>query len=206
MTAVWGRIVTVNQVRLAVERHLQRWFVPYLAELERQHGLPAQSVPPPKSWQRVSTWQQVREDQMPNISVTSPGTVSKTTEETGLYRITWDIQVFLVVRGSSHTETADRLGLYTAAANAAVAQHPTLGDTVSDAVIGDFDDYGVLDANSARTIAGAVVPLLVAVDEALDASAGPDEPPVDPYAVPADPTPIDRLTVEVEPFPHPANE
>lgn len=213
MTSEYGPLVTAVEVQEAVEAVLQRWLIPWLAEIERRHGLPARSIPVPKNYRHAAAFGEVREDQLPSIVIVSGGLVGPPElTDTAVYRFPWDVAVFAAVRdparvrGRSLEHVGHMRSRYTAAIAGALGQHPTLEGFCTDSHLGQIEHDVIGVSGASQTVAAGVVPLTVFVDEALDATAGPAEPPDDPYAVPPDPTPIDRLTVEVEPFPHPANE
>lgn len=212
MTGEWGPLVTAVEVQEAVEAVLVRWLVPWLAEIERRHNLPARSIPAPKNYRHAAAFGEVREDQLPSIVIVSGGLAGPPElTDSGVYRFPWDVAVFAAVRdparqrGRGLEHVGHMRSRYTAAIAAALGQNPTLEGFCTDSVLGQVEHDVIGVAASAQTVAAGVVPITVFVDEALDVTARPADPPADPYAVPPDPIPIDRLTVEVEPI-HPANE
>lgn len=189
---VYGPLVTARDVTLAVKATLQSWLPATLAEAGRRAGVDPHRVPMPVSWMRLSTPDAYKDDQLPAVVVASPGLVGEPhVEMSGLVTKTWEIVVASVVRGDSHEEVADLAALYVGGVELAVLQNRDLGGVAEtwgaegvDAWLLDNRHAPADDARRARTLADVYVVLAVEVQGALDISAGPAEPPPDPYAEP----------------------
>lgn len=202
----YGRILSVKPVKLAVERTLRAWTPHYLAELERQEGLPARTLLPFRSWARPagapSSWNQsVRT--MPACFTRSPGIIGEPeTRGGGKVRLTWAVGVMAVVTAADYDATADLAGQYGAAVRAALLQHGGLADPADPdrtpfASGLDLLDEQYTEVADNQTVQAATVLFAVTVDHVVDRAAGPKTLPPDPYAAPVEHT-ADTIDVDVE--------
>lgn len=117
-------IVSGTHVRRAALLALQTNLPGWLEHL----STPDLVLPQPRTWRRLADFADIAEHDSPAVLVTSPG-IEGTPERDadGEWTATWLIRAFCVVRGRSYEETADRVGLYTAALRGALLDDRTLG-------------------------------------------------------------------------------
>lgn len=194
MSTWLGAVFAIHQLRSAATDVLQAWLPAALVDVARQTGIDETTVPFPRSWVRVASWDNVREDQQPVVYVTSTGTVGEVDRRAGgVADATWRLAVLAAVRGSDYDQTAERASIYGAAIRNVLTQHrPYIEGLSSIRWVGD--SYDVYASTSQRTWAGA----LVEFDCDVDASAvetppqrlTPLQPPPDPFDLPDGPVEI----------------
>ncbi|MDQ2727983.1 MAG: hypothetical protein M3Y91_09015 [Actinomycetota bacterium] len=184
----FGAIKGATDVRNAMLAVLKAQTPIYLDEVARQAALPVITPGQPalahiRSWEVVTDFDLIPNDAMPSGMVSSSGIVGKPTREgTGLTRAIWSVDVSVVINGNSWQDTADRVGWYTAAVRAAVAQHRSLGGFAQDTTwVGE--SYGRIPTRESRTLGAGVVMFTVAVESVVNYNAGPlvAGPPATPY-------------------------
>lgn len=154
--------VTATDVRKALQQTLKDYLPATLAALATEKGLPAGSLPPPRSWARLPDFVKLTERQSPTVVVTSPGLQAEPEGDYVItYSATWRIRAFVVIRGRSYEEVADRVGWYCGAIRAAVLAHAKLDGGRAERTDWLDETYAELatgnDGGQARTIgAGSV--------------------------------------------------
>lgn len=111
-------IVTAGAMRRAVEQLLQANLPAFLRDMAPVEGV---QLPDVVTWSRLPDFALIAENQSPAVIVTSPGVASIERGEFAQLRTDvaeWDVRVFVVVRGRTFEETADRVAAYTAAVRA----------------------------------------------------------------------------------------
>lgn len=147
-------IVTAGAVRRAGEALLREHLPAKLAEMADAEGLP---LPEPRSWSRLADFTTIAEHQSPAVVVTTPG-ISEVLPSAGCRAqvATWQLRVFVVVRGRTYEETADRVAAYTAAVRSVLLEARRL-EGFSASVTWAGETYQELSADDARTVgAGSV--------------------------------------------------
>lgn len=176
MTAgtVYGQIINAPQVEKAVVAHLQLWMPDYLAEVARQTGMDA-TPPAPRTWTRKSSFDKLEEDQLPLITVVSPGTPERPQRDyDGLYRVTWEIRVGCIVSARDEASTRDLAGVYGAAVYTLMLQHPGVHPS-SHGLEWNGESLDELDQDSARSMAAHLSTFQVELRDVVCALAGPIE-------------------------------
>lgn len=199
-----GPVVTARELRAGMQETLEEWLPSILVELARRAGWveedqdPLDVITPPRSWKRLPSFRALTADQSPAVVVTSTGLNGQPKRDgEGLWAATWALHGFVVVRGATYEDTADRVGLYLAAIRAAVLQQGIAGvQTRKPRWLGEA--YDELDTDAARSIGAGVVSFEVTAGDAVADLAGPAVPPEAPdYTFPADPE-IETAAVTVE--------
>lgn len=184
---IYGQIVTPRQVKVAVQDTLRTWVVHYLADIERQEGLPEAALRPFESWSRPAELDNGALDwvnqPLPSCLTTCGGLISPPEQTEDGITAHWGVWVASVVSANDWDATNDLAGWYSAAVHAALLQHRTLGGLASGVTWAD-ERYDPI--RSSKTLAAATVLFDVRVDQVVDPLAGPRVPPDDPYAVPDD--------------------
>lgn len=194
MVTSWlGPVFGIHELRAAVTDVLQAWLPVALVDVARQTGVDETTVPFPRSWRRVASWDNVPEDQQPVVYVTSTGTVGENTRRSaGMTDATWRLAVLSAVRGKDYDQTAERASVYAAAIRAVLSQHrPDVEGLSQLKWVGE--SYDVLSTASQRTWAGALTEFDCQVDPSVR-QASPPRPA--PLAPPADPFDLPDGTVE----------
>jgi hypothetical protein len=193
---IFGRIVTGSHVEDAAEATLRLWIPTYIAEIERQTGRDAGTLPTPRSWSLVSEFGLDPEDQFPAIVIESPGLVeSPGRDGRGTYRAAWDLRIGVVVAARDERATRRLSTTYAAAIQAALLQHPSLGGFAADTSWLDTRYTPIAD-DAGRTLAAGRTYFRVDVDDVVTAKAGPAVPNVDPLD-PYDPTTAETVVVDL---------
>lgn len=202
--AVYGPIVTGNDVEQATISWLRYWLPSYLAELERRTGRTPGALELPFSWSTKNRFDRQPPEQVPAAIVVSPGLAGKPERGgDGTVAAWWRIGVAVVLRGVDAEDANEKAKLYGAAVRTIALQHPALKsgdhpDGFASAVELVDEGYDDVPADYLPIGAVAAVDLNVKVADIGDALAGPAVPDV---AVPADwPVvgAIDDITVTIE--------
>jgi hypothetical protein len=210
VSPVFGRIVASCDVAQRALDQLRLFMPDYLAEQERQRGLPYGTLERPVTY--LWTTEQARwpEDELPAVLVLDNGFVASSRDEDGVHDATADIAVSVIVRGDlpdvtplnqdGRVDTGLRVRYSAAAVRACVAKQ------VEGARWTGVEDFDDLPVRAGRTRAAGTVQFEIVEPSVLDDGPGPDEPTPDPAAGPPPdaPTPLtELLTVEnrgVEPL------
>jgi hypothetical protein len=185
---IFERIVSGYDVERWVVDVLKRWSATYVAEVERQHGIAAGSLPTIKGWVLAPSFDKWPEDQIPGVLVVSPGLVPPP-EKTGygVYRARWRIDVGVICSARTQQQSHEQAMLYLAAHKAIVVQKPSL-EGHANGVAWIDESYDALDFDDTRSLYAATASLIVEVDNVLATLAGPakTDPPTDPTEAWAD--------------------
>jgi len=191
-------VSSVNAIvdRRTVERnvlsHLQQWLVPYLAAMERFHGLDTQSIPTPKAWRVEQQFARRPQDHLPFVAVVSSGINPGKTparEGDGMTRAWWLVAIGAVCGARSDQMAKDLSGYYGAAIRMAMMHVPDLGGWSSGVDWNDerYDDWSpILEqvVSSVRLVFTVEVEQVVNVFEGFRDMWGKPTVPPDPYNVP----------------------
>src|SRR4029077_9878627 len=117
----FGSIVVPRDIESAAAETVAHWMPFYLRELERQKGIPENSLPAIRSYRFSRDFGDAQwpEDQLPCIIFVTPGMVGLPRKDgSGSYRTTWALGVATVVSGRDEASTRQLTGLYTGAVRA----------------------------------------------------------------------------------------
>ena len=171
MTGLYGTITTVEDVRLATVEHLRTWSGTYIAEIARQKGADL------GEFRGYST---VTGDIFPICLVACAGT-SGAPEPHGDGTITapYAVAAAAVVSGLTRDEATAAAGYYGAAIQAAILQHPSLGDFAIDT---SWDGTAIEEVawDITQSIMACVCRFTIIVPGVLNTTLGPLTPPVTP--------------------------
>lgn len=200
--SVFGPMLSAHVVEDAVVDTVALWLPTYLAEVERQQGLPPGGIARPASLSTRSLFEVRAEESLPAIVVVSPGTAG-TPERAGdrTQRAQWVVDVVAVVSAPTDVLTRRMGQLYAAALRTLLLQRSSLGGVAARGLTWLGDSYTPIPSEGARTIYGAAVQVLVRMDAVVDGWGGPppaSEPGEDPLTPwPSWPTITDvGITVE----------
>jgi hypothetical protein len=180
-----GPMVTGGDVEAAVMVTLRDWLPAYLAEAERQHGLPAGDTPPPRGWAITGRdLQKLNTDQLPCIVVMAGGIVQPPVKEgpPGAYTAIWGVDIGTVFSAAWGRASRRSCQLYARAVHLCLEQRSLA--LPGCAVDWRGEVYDELDFESSRSYSASVVSFNVEVREVAWAAGGP--PPDAP--APGDPT------------------
>lgn len=204
-TTIFRRIVTGADVEGWCLDLVKRWLSTYLAEVERQHGVPAGTWQRPRAYVVAPSLDKYPEDQLPCILLISVGLAERPLRNgDGRFRTLWQMGLACVCSAATMAETHRMAHHYGAALYALFNQRPSL-DGKADGV--DWLDYDVgdtIDYDDQRSLAAGIASFTVQVDAAVSAGAGPVTPG-DPLTPDTDPWPDwpDAETVDVKVEHHP---
>lgn len=199
----FGPIITRLDVEAAVVAHLQAWSLTYIAEVERQQELDAESLPPIRNYTTVGSGiEKWPEDQLPMLLIMSTGLAEPPKREgRGLYRASWNCGIAAITAGggADPADSAKRTaGYYQGAVRAAMLQHPSLGGFAAGVTWVD-ERYDELPVEQSRSMAAASGFFRIEVEGVADSTGGVATVPDNPYDSPPDLPTADELELEVNP-------
>lgn len=180
-----GPVTPIHVVRRAVVDVLQTWLPAALVDVARQHDIDPHTVPLPRSWQRVASWRDVPQDQLPVVFSTSPGVTGLPVRNRGqgAWQATWRLPIVAAVRGNSYEQTATFTSVYGAAIRTVLLQQRPHVEGLSGLVwVGER--YDAMQPDQQRTLAGALVEFDATIDHTVDQALRRDAPPSDPFDPP----------------------
>jgi hypothetical protein len=172
-------------VELATIGVLRAWLPIYLAEVERQHSLTAQTLtrpPVPESYVGGLDFLGWQEDRCPTvIVVANPVGEPERTASAG-YSQAFEVQVSAVVIGDSEDEARALAGHYGTAIQGAIVQQGSLGGLAQRTVMTAAPRVEFQDPDQ-RRLAVAAATFHTFVDPIVSEDAGPDTttPPDSPH-------------------------
>ncbi len=126
--ALFGPLVSADDVEQATVDTLKLWFPTYLAEIERRTGRAPESLPAPRAWVTHSRLTQDQGSQLPLGIVISPGTLDTPRRNgDGTYDCWWDVRVAIVCAAKTREESRTLAEIYALAVRGIVVQNSGLG-------------------------------------------------------------------------------
>lgn len=182
---VFGRMLSGSEVEGDIIATLRAWLPTYMAEAERQEGLPAGSLEAVRSVTTESSPQRFPEDQLPCLIVVSPGlaTPPEMSGARGAYRARWAIGIAVVVEARTRAET-DRLAKIWAALIAGLILQQQQVGKGSRGITWEDQRYDEVPAEDRRTLAAGQNEFTVEYDNVILSRLGPSEPDSDPEGWP----------------------
>jgi hypothetical protein len=207
VTDIFGDIIDVDTIEQAARATLEAWLPSHLAHQERRKGLPARTIPLPRSWPTVDEFDPEPHEQLPSIVLVSPGTVGEPERrQGGRIRATWRLEIVFAVAARDERQARMIRSVYAAAIRSALEQgDPTLGG-VAERTRWAGDEHAIGRSQGDRSPRALVeVDFQVTVNDVLNPRLGPSEPPGDPYDPPAPNGPLDtaEITATSEPITEP---
>lgn len=183
MTSAYGNLFIGNRLEEATEETLRLWLPAYIAEVERQEGLPAESMPMVRSYASVNEFIKFNEERLPALIVVSPG-LSPTAPRKrgdGSYEAWYRVGAAVVAGGKNRETTRRNSQLYAAAIRGAILQHQTLGDFGATEIRWTGERNADVPDEMGRTLGSGGNTFDVLVPDVVNPRLGPLEPPEDPY-------------------------
>jgi hypothetical protein len=198
--SLFGPLLPGSLIENAAIDTLKAWMPAYIAELERQAGRDARSLPMIKSWVLRPEFEVWPEDlKTPAIVAVSPGLAEPPTKNgDGSYDAVWSLGVGVVTETATEASTRELARVYAAAIRGCILQRRSLGaGRIADWVDESYDED--IPAEKARTLACAMNVFTVQMDNVVLVGEGPrGDPPEDPYADPGDWPEVQTTHVEIE--------
>lgn len=181
----YGENIDAATLERAAVATLKAWIAVHLAAQEERNGLTRRSLPLPRSWPTVSAFDPEPHEQLPSIVLVSPGTTGDPLRSgDGTVAATWRLEIVVAVAGRDEPETRWIAAMYAAAVRSALVQNGELGGiALQTHWVGE--EYAIEAERGTRMM--VEIDFETTVDSVVDVSQGPDVPPTDPYATPADP-------------------
>jgi hypothetical protein len=177
-TSIFGQIVTGQDVEQWCLEELSTWSSTYLAEVERQAGLPAGSLARVKSWVVAASFDQWPEDQLPRGLLVSVGLSELPLRSgDGSYNARWQMGLGVVVSSRTEAETHRLAMLYVAAHRTLLIQRPSLGGRALGVVWQD-ENYDQLPFDDVRSLGAGMANFTVEVENVATWGLGPNTPDV----------------------------
>lgn len=186
-SSIFGRIVTGDDLERWVTETLRKWSSTYIAEVERQHGIPAGTLARPRSWVTANAIEKWPEDQLPAVIVVSVGLAENPLRNGDRFRARWEIHIACVCSARREDEAHRMAMLYLAAHRSILVQRPSLEGRARGVDWVD-EDYEPIDFDDSRTLAGGEAVFWIEVDDVVSTNSGPT-------------TPDDPLEPDTEPWP-----
>lgn len=203
--SIFQRVVTGDDVERWIVETLRTWSGTYLAELERQHSIPAGTLARPRAWVTTSSFDKFPEDQLPAVMVVSVGLSENPLRNGDRFRARWEVHVACICSARRPDEAHRLAMLYLAAHRAILVQRPSLGGRARGVDWLD-EDYEPIPFDDTRSLAGGEAVFSVEVDDVVSTNAGPVTPdePLDPETDPWPDWPIvETVDVSTENVPPP---
>lgn len=209
-TSIYGRFIGPGEVRDAVIATLNRWIVYYVAEYERQRGLPPRTIPTPPTPESIhggidfDTWQQ---DLLPELIVTVAPLGEPERYDGGTYGTWWQVEVAAVAFSPDTEDAAYTQATWYAASLLGLLTEQGAFGVGADGVSSFSERTRLVSApriewterSDVRRVCRAVVPVRVFTDAIVTDTDGPRTPPTqDPYETPLPWTNVSTVEVVVE--------
>jgi len=200
---IFGPIVSGWDVEQWALQLLHKWIGTYLAETERQHGVPAGTLARPRGWAIGPTFDKWPEDQIPGVLCHSPGTVERPWRDgSGLYTARWSLNVGVLCSARTQRLSHAHAQLYAAAVREVFLNRPSLeGHAAGTDWLGDvYDDLDYDDTRSLYAARNMLVVEVAGVGQSKSAGpVTPDDPLTPDGLEPWPPWPIaDLVEVDVD--------
>lgn len=198
VSEIFEGIPTRIQIAEAARDQLKLWLPAYLAEIERQQGLPAESLPRIRSFTTRTQTTKWAENQTPACVIVCPGLSGPPARDgAGVWRSSWGLGVAVVTSGNSQESVIQNSSYYGAAVRACLLQQQPLPGL--DGRIGWLDeDYAEVPESQSRSLAAARVEFQVLIPHMVCDMAGPVLPPDDPYLPPDNWPTVSDTNLETE--------
>lgn len=176
----YGPIDSAKTVADAIEATMRLWTPQYIAEVSYRDGKTRDALPAFASYNRRSRDDRRPETHLPSV-VIAVGQSSKVTRNTSEYAIAHNVTIGLYNSADSETNAVNNGYLYTAATEAALVQHGSLGGKVSSLRLLShrFDDVVI---EQSRTLMHSAISLEIDMLAVFDDSSGPRSPLANPLA------------------------
>lgn len=194
ISPIYGRLLTATAVEAAMRDHIAAWLPDYLAEMERQTGRTANTIPVPSNYRTSADFERWNEERLPEMVMVSPGLMGEpvATGERGRYRAVWGLAIVVVVSANTKANTDSLAKLYAAAIRGAVMQHRSLGGFARGTQWLD-ESYDAIPSDSSRNLMGVTVKFAIEVDDVVSTKAGTSAPVQPASPTPYTPAPTDPV-------------
>jgi hypothetical protein len=187
-----GRIVGPYGLALSIKHGLQDFLVAYIAEVERQDGLEARTIPEPRSYAIGADIDEKRpEHALPSVWVLIPGLDGETTRRSkGFHDATFALAVGAYVTTTNAQDTKLLLDQYARAVRECVLREAPriIRDSGYGSATVNWTDetYGEGEIRQSRTLGVYVGAFPLTVENVAQAGVSPFPagPPADPYTPP----------------------
>jgi hypothetical protein len=187
-TSVFQDIISAYEIEQAALATLQMWLPTYLREVERQGGLPVNSLPDVRSYIGMTDNTQVLPGQLPALGVVSPGLASAPLKGgDGWYRASFSLGVVVLATALDRASASRNVRHYASAIRALMLQKRSLGGICSDMSWLD-EDYTDTPTESEDTMGVVTLTFQAVVAGVTNINGGPSVP---------DPNPGNWPTVQV---------
>jgi hypothetical protein len=160
------RIVDGMQVAEAARATLQDFLIDHIAEIERQRGLPPQTIAAPMNWSFVLDLRRAADEaNLPRVMVECAGLDGRPERGgEGFWRAPWALVVSAVVSARDDESTERLARRYAAAIRDCLLSHRTLGG-VAETVRWTDEQYDPLGSDDTQAIASGSVAFTVWVED-----------------------------------------
>lgn len=204
MTDIYGPFVSRGVIQAAALSLLSARITEYIAEVERQFGLAARTIPlppGPSSYRRgVSDTDLFQAEWLPAIFVECQPLNPPERAGAGDYGQWFELRCSAIFADDDENVAAQRADQYGMAIYAAIAQHGSLGGKVSKTVATGAPDIEYLDPKI-RQVVKSVCVFRSWVDVSVTEQGGLATVPSNPYSTPADWPTVEVTNVQLSTLP-----
>lgn len=177
---VFGPVVLPRDVEEATRTLLATWLGSYLREIERQQGIPPDSLRPIASEVVVNQWSQIQGQQKPCICIISPGTVDDPEKNAGRYGWWFDIGIAVFVEAINDMQAKYLADMYAGAITKLLVDKKSIGGISSDLRVLSQRSDDIPENLLSGGIAAARVDFHAFIDGVVTVTGGPSTPEDDP--------------------------
>jgi hypothetical protein len=178
--SVFGDFGSSEDIEVAVLKALEKWLPTYLRRIESVRGLDVGELPEIRSFSIVSDYDRYPQEQLPAVTIESPGLVSGslTKDGAGYYSGSYAVEVSVTTAADEGVAARQGAQRYGEAVRGALLQHRSL-DT--DMQVADWVDESLVGENEKRTRRVTCANAFeVDLHNLISIRKGPAEPDLDP--------------------------
>lgn len=194
----FGRIISPTEIEQWVIDYSEKWFLEYLAEIERQRGLPARHYPALRSFVRANDFDYWSEDQLPALVVFNVGLAGPPTKREHRYDAAWAFGAAIVVSANTRELTRNAMNDYGAAFRTMLLQNQSIERSEVRGIDWTDENPAPFRDEDDRTIGAQQMFFDIEVAGVMqtDGTTPQAEPRPDPYIDPTQPTGVIIDTAE----------
>lgn len=177
MASTYGPIIEPSDIEEAVRATLQRWLDTMLGEVERQSGTRwgLREIQRPRTWHMVTNYRASAADRrLPCVAI-EVGPIARSYTGDGLVNKEVGLDLIVITKGQDREKTRETLSALVTGIELVLEKHGDLDGFAAWTLVGDIEP-DVIQAEKAKTVAGARIPIVVGVNATLSKRGGPAEP------------------------------
>ena len=198
ISPIFGRILSASQIEDAILDLMQKWFPTYLAEIERQTGMRAGTLPAPENYINRNSFETLEGEPMPKVVVISEGLATAPGQTNGhVYRATWRLGVGVATAAKTEEVCNRMVKGYGAAVRGLMLNK--MGDANIDGIVAinwmEETYPSIAIPSPLMLFKAANILFTIDVEDVVHRYGGPPAPS---RAVPPDWTEVDTVDIELD--------